>query len=95
MQRSWEIIEKILEVAESFSSKEICKKDYLLPFMGREVGADSDYEELLTYNIKLLAEEKYINANMNNEDSIGRLSWRGHNLLEDIRRNTFPLAARS
>ncbi|WP_286751553.1 DUF2513 domain-containing protein [Pseudomonas sp. UBA2522] len=94
MKRSWDIIKLILTIAESHTDKEIKKEEYLRRFMNREPGEDSDYEQLLTYNFKLLKEEGYISGGTHYELAIGRLSWKGHNLLDDIREATMYESAR-
>ena len=94
MRRSWEVIEDILKIAEKMEGHEISQEDYLPESLNRQLGEDREYEALLKYNLGLLKTEKYIGPS-NYAGGIGRLSWRGHNLLEDLRRETYPQAARS
>lgn len=95
MKRDWDVIELILAVAENASGNEVLKEDYLYPFMSRRIGEDKEFEESLSYNIRLLREEKFLRAAQIGVDSIGRITWRGHNLLDDLRRVNVPVAARN
>ncbi len=95
MKRDWAVIELILAVAEGASGNEVLKEDYLYSFMNRRVGEDREFELLLSYNIRILREEKFLRLTQTGGDSIGRITWRGHNLLDDLRKKHVPLTARS
>lgn len=95
MKRDWDVIGLILAVAENASGNEALKEDYLYPFMNRRIGEDKEFEESLSYNIRLLREEKFLRPAQIGVDSIGRITWRGHNLLDDLRRKSVPAAARN
>ncbi len=93
MKRSWPIIKIILTIAENSRKGEIAKEKYYFESFKRQLGADTEFEELLTYNINLLREEGFIMANSMSVDAIGRLNWKGHDLLDEIRGVTIFEAA--
>ena len=93
MKRSWPNIKIILTIAENTKKGEIPKEKYYLESFKRKLGAEIEFEELLTYNINLLREEGFIIANSTSVDAIGRLTWKGHDLLDEIRGVTAAGAA--
>lgn len=87
MKRSWDIIRMILERAEKHplgATHDEFGVWYPETFE-RKVGEYPDFESLVRYNVRLLMEEKFVEAYIQPPQALGRLFWSGHNLLEELR----------
>lgn len=89
MERNWSVIRYILERAEKqpLKARHEAFETWYPQTFNREYGADPQFEDLVRYNVRLLLDQKFLEAYTQPADAIGRLFWSGHNLLEELRSN--------